>query len=142
MSMDELLEMIRFFDGVLELAPDQNSAFPAIAWGDHFIYYAPDGQVPKREQPFATIVTKNYPDDALSDLDAADRWRLNIHVGTDVFTELLGEAPARSQALGTTPPQTHSCPTPCTAGKVGSRSSTRERARKSWWFGCCDRLTT
>lgn len=93
MSMDELLEMIRSFDGVLELAPDQNSAFPAIAWGDHFIYYAPDGQVPKREQPFATIVTKNYPDDALSDLDAADRWRLNIHVGTDVFTELLGEAP-------------------------------------------------
>ncbi|MEV0855720.1 DUF6194 family protein [Nocardia fluminea] len=93
MSMDELLETIRSFDGVLELAPDQSSAFPAIAWGDHFFYYAPDGQVPTREQPYATIVTKNYPDDAVSDLDAADRWRLNIHVGTDVFTELLGESP-------------------------------------------------
>lgn len=93
MSMDELLETIRSFDGVLELAPDQSSAFPAIAWGDHFFYYAPDGRVPTREQPYATIVTKNYPDDALSDLDAPDRWRLNIHVGTDVFTELLREDP-------------------------------------------------
>lgn len=93
MSMDELLETIRAFDGVLELAPDEGSAFPAIAWGDHFFYYAPDGQVPTREQPYATIVTKNYPDDALSSLDDPDRWRLNIHVGTDVFIELVGEDP-------------------------------------------------
>lgn len=97
MSMDELLETIRAFDGVLELAPDESSAFPALAWGDHFFYYAPDGQVPTREQPYATVVTKNYPDDALSDLDEPDRWRLNIHVGTDVFIELVGEAP-RSEA--------------------------------------------
>lgn len=97
MSMDELLETIRAFDGVLELAPDESSAFPAIAWGDHFFYYAPDGQVPTREQPYATIVTKDYPDDALSGLDEPNRWRLNIHVGTDVFTELVGEDP-RSEA--------------------------------------------
>jgi hypothetical protein len=93
MSMDELLETIRAFDGVLELAPDESSAFPAIAWGDHFFYYAPDGQVPTREQPYATIVTKDYPDDVLSGLDYPDRWRLNIHVGADVFVELVGEAP-------------------------------------------------
>jgi hypothetical protein len=97
MSMDQLLETIRAFDGVLELAPDESSAFPALAWGDHFFYYAPDGQVPTREQPYATIVTKNYPDDTLSDLDEPDRWRLNIHVGTDVFIELVGEDP-RSEA--------------------------------------------
>ncbi len=97
MILDELLETIRAFDGVLELAPDESSAFPAIAWGDHFFYYAPDGQVPTREQPYATIVTKNYPDDAMSDLDEPDRWRLNIHVGTDVFSELVGEDP-RSEA--------------------------------------------
>lgn len=91
MSMDRLLETIRAFDGVLELAPGEGSAFPEIAWGDHFFYYAPDGQVPQHEQPYATIVTKNYPDDALCDLDRPDRWRLNIHVGTDAFVELTGE---------------------------------------------------
>lgn len=93
MSMDRFLETIRAFDGVLELAPGAGSAFPEIAWGDHFFYYAPDGQVPQREQPYATIITKNYPDDASCDLDHPGRWRLNIHVGTDAFVELTGENP-------------------------------------------------
>ena len=93
MSMDHLLETVRAFDGVLELAPDKDSAFPEIAWGDHFFYYAPDGEVPLREQPYATIVTKNYPDDTTSDLDDPNRWRLNIHVGTEAFVRLTGENP-------------------------------------------------
>ncbi|RVW09498.1 hypothetical protein EGT67_12035 [Prescottella agglutinans] len=93
MSMEQLLETIRAFDGVFELAPGEGSVFPEIAWGDHFFYYAPDGQVPQRQQPYATIVTKNYPDDASSDLDRPDRWRVNIHVGTDAFVDLLGENP-------------------------------------------------
>ncbi len=97
MSMDKLLQTIRAFDGVLELAPDEGSGLPQIAWGDHFFYFAPSGDVPQREQPYATIVTKNYPDDALCDLDHPDRWRLNIHVGTDAFEELTGEHP-RSEA--------------------------------------------
>lgn len=93
MSMERLLETVRAFDGVLELAPAEGSEFPELAWGDHFFYYAPDGQVPQREQPYATIITKNYPDDALCDLDHPDRWRLNIHVGRDAFVELTGERP-------------------------------------------------
>lgn len=93
MSMNHLLEIIRSFDGVLELAPGVGSAFPQLAWGDHFFYYAPDGQVPQHEQPYATVVTKDYPDDAHSDLDHPGRWRLNIHVGVAAFTELTGEAP-------------------------------------------------
>ncbi|WP_433607826.1 DUF6194 family protein [Prescottella agglutinans] len=93
MSMEQLLGTIRTFDGVLELAPGAGSAFPEIAWGDHFFYYAPDGRVPQREQPYATIVTKDYPDDALCDLDHPDRWRVNIHVGTDAFLDLTGENP-------------------------------------------------
>lgn len=93
MSMDRTLALIRSFDGVLELAPEEGSEFPPIAWGDHFFYYAPDGQVPQREQPYATIVTKNYPDDTACDLDRPDRWRLNIHVGTETFVELTGERP-------------------------------------------------
>jgi Family of unknown function (DUF6194) len=99
MTMDQILEAIRGFDGVLELAPAEGSAFPEIAWGDHFFYYAPDGQVPQREQPYATILTKNYPDDSSCDLDRPDRWRLNIHVGRSAFIELVGDDPRASPAV-------------------------------------------
>ncbi|MDF3285249.1 DUF6194 family protein [Gordonia sp. N1V] len=88
MNMDQLLQTIRSFDGLLEFAPTEGDEFPPTAWGDHFFYYAPGGQVPKRQQPYATIVTKNYPDDSLSDLDKPGRWRLNIHVGTTTAREL------------------------------------------------------
>ncbi|WP_037346195.1 DUF6194 family protein [Sciscionella sediminilitoris] len=93
MSMEQILETARGLDGVLELAPTEGSAFPEIAWGDRFFYYAPDGQVPQREQPYATVVTKDYPGDALSGLDQSGRQRLNIHVGTTAFIELIGEEP-------------------------------------------------
>jgi hypothetical protein len=93
MSMDRLLATTRTLEGVLELAPAEGGPFPAIAWGDHFLYYAPDGAVPQREQPFATVVTKDYPDDAMCDLDPPGRWRLNVHVGAEVFRELTGEDP-------------------------------------------------
>lgn len=98
MSMELLLKTIRAFDGVLELAPTEGSEFPEIAWGDHFFYYAPDGEVPGQAQPYATIVTKDYPDDAVSDLDPPGRWRVNIHVGRARFTELTGQDPRRPAA--------------------------------------------
>lgn len=98
MSMEQLLAIVRAFDGVLERAPVEGSAFPEIAWGDHFFYYAPDGHVPQREQPYATIVTKNYPGDTVCDLDHPGRWRLNIHVGTDLFVKLTGEQPGDDAA--------------------------------------------
>lgn len=91
--MGRVLQTIRAFDGVLELAPEEGGPFPQIAWGDHFFYYAPDGRVPEREQPYATVVTKDYPDDTLCDLDPPGRWRLNIHVGAETFAELTGEDP-------------------------------------------------
>ena len=93
MSLEQILSEIRTYDGLLELAPLPGSEHPEISWGDFFFYYAPDGQVPRNRQPYATIVTKNYPDDTRSRLDAEDRWRLNIHVGPQVFTELLGYRP-------------------------------------------------
>ncbi|THG29978.1 DUF6194 family protein [Naasia lichenicola] len=92
-TLEQILETIRGFDGVLELAPGPGSEHPEISWGDHFFYYAPDGRVPTNRQPYATIVTKDYPDDVGSRLSAADRWRLNIHVGMPLFTELLGYPP-------------------------------------------------
>ena len=92
MTMERILSEVRGFDGVLELAPQAGSVFPEVSWGDHFFYFAPDGQVPTNRQPYATIVTKDYPDDAASRLDAPDRWRLNIHVGAKSAAELVGAA--------------------------------------------------
>ncbi|MFD6855754.1 DUF6194 family protein [Rhodococcus sp. NPDC060090] len=98
MSMKQILEMVRGFEGVVELAPEAGSEFPEATWGDHFFYFSPDGRVPQREQPFATIVTKNYPGDTESELDPPDRWRLNIHVGRAKFTELTGEDPRATES--------------------------------------------
>ncbi|WP_203135552.1 DUF6194 family protein [Microbacterium sp. JZ31] len=93
MSLQQILSEIRTHDGLLELAPSPGSEQPEVSWGDHFFYYAPDGRVPRNRQPYATITTKDYPDDAQSRLGAEERWRLNIHVGPQLFTELLGYPP-------------------------------------------------
>jgi hypothetical protein len=93
MEIDEITEFIESLGGVLTLAPGPDSGFREIAWGDKFFYYAPDGQVPTRTQPFATIVTKNYPDDTTSDLDRPGVFRLNINPGRDAFTGQLGYTP-------------------------------------------------
>lgn len=98
MSMQQLLNTARSFDGVLELAPSEDSTFPEIAWGDHFFYYAPDGKIPGG-QPYATVVTKDYPGEPGSGLDPAGRWRINVHVGNKVRAELVG-APERGEAHG------------------------------------------
>jgi hypothetical protein len=93
MTMEQILSEVRSYTGVLELAPQAGSEHPEVSWGDFFFYYAPDGEIPRNRQPYATIITKNYPDDAESRLDALGRWRLNIHVGASVFTELIGYPP-------------------------------------------------
>jgi len=92
MSIDDILETVRGFPGALVLAPAEGGPHPEIAWGDYFFYYAPDGVVPQNIQPYATIVTKDYPDDASSRLGDG-RWRVNIHVGTTAFESLLGVTP-------------------------------------------------
>ena len=95
MSMEQLLGTVRAFEGALVVIPGPGSDAPAIAWGDAFCYYAPDGEVPQHVQPYATIVTKDYPDDTASRLDAPERWRVNIHVDRATFLELTGEDPRR-----------------------------------------------
>lgn len=97
MTMEQILAEVRSYVGVLELAPSRGSEHPAISWGDHFFYFAPDHIIPRNRQPYATIITKDYPDDTSSRLGAPERWRLNIHVGLQVFTELVGY-PAESIA--------------------------------------------
>lgn len=86
--MTQTLTLLRSLDGVLEVAPVAGDDFPAIALGDHFFYYAPDDIVPRR-QPYATIITKNYPGDTASDLDRPGRWRLNLHIGRELADELI-----------------------------------------------------
>lgn len=98
MTMQRILSEVRTFDGLLEIAPEPGGEYPELTWGDHFFYYAPDGEVPRNRQPYATIVTKDYPDDALSRLSEPGRWRLNIHVGSRAFTDLLGYGPAEIDA--------------------------------------------
>jgi hypothetical protein len=69
-----------------------------LAWGDAFFYYAPDGVMPERTQPYGTIVTKNYPDDEESRLDEPDRFRVNIHVGLDRAPQIVNDAASSADA--------------------------------------------
>lgn len=78
--MQEIIDTVRGFDGVLVVAPEEGSDFPALSWGDTYLYYAPDGRMPERTQPYGTIITKDYPDDVASALDAPGRFLVNIHV--------------------------------------------------------------
>ncbi|PRY69365.1 hypothetical protein B0I08_10237 [Glaciihabitans tibetensis] len=93
MEPEQILDAVRSLDGSLVMAPREGSEAPEIAWGDSFFYFAPNGQPPANAQPYGTIVTKNYPDDTLSHLDGAGRWRVNIHVGATRFRELTGTRP-------------------------------------------------
>lgn len=91
MSMEQIIETVRGFEGVLVVQPAPGDGTPELAWGDTFLYAAPDGRMPERTQPYATIVTKDYPDDTASGLDEPGRWRVNIHVDRGTFRRLVGE---------------------------------------------------
>lgn len=84
MKIQDITDYLSAMDGILVLKPQPGDGTPEIAWGDLFFYYAPDGVVPK-SQPFATIVTKNYPDDDTSRLDRPDAFRVNIAAGSALF---------------------------------------------------------
>ncbi|MEU4537391.1 DUF6194 family protein [Streptosporangium sp. NPDC023825] len=93
MSIDEIIEFLAGLDGILILRPAPGDGSPEISWGDTFFYYAPDGEVPKATQPFATIVTKDYPGDELSRLDRPGVFRLNVFAGKDAFADRTGRQP-------------------------------------------------
>ncbi|HEY7063783.1 MAG TPA: DUF6194 family protein [Chloroflexota bacterium] len=64
--------------------------------GDTFFIYDPDRNLePKRQFPFATIVTKDYGDfDRASNLDRPGVFRLNVGVSRDTYRSLFGPPPA------------------------------------------------
>ena len=84
MTLEQILSETRALPGVLELAPQPGSEHPEVSWGDFFFYYAPDGVLPNG-QPFATIVTKDYPDDTSSQLSRPGFYRVNVAAGRDAF---------------------------------------------------------
>ena len=103
MTMDEIISFVEGLGGVLTLRPVPGDGSPEISWGDVFFYYAPDGVVPTRTQPFATIVTKNYPDDEASRLDRPDTFRVNVSAGKDDFVRWTGHAPREPDTTGADP---------------------------------------
>lgn len=92
MGIDDIIAFLERQGGVLTLRPGPGDGSPEISWGDAFCYYAPDGVVP-RSQPFATVVTKDYPDDRSSRLDRPGAFRLNIAAGAAEFRRRLGHGP-------------------------------------------------
>jgi hypothetical protein len=89
MGIDDIIDYVVALGGVLVLRPQPGDGSPQIRWGDVFVYYAPDGVIPQT-QPFATIVTKDYPDEPASGLDRPGVFRLNIAASRAEFAEVLG----------------------------------------------------
>lgn len=78
-TIQQICAHVESMGDVLVLRPGPGDGTPEIAWGDVFFYYAPDGLLPNG-QPFATIVTKDYPGEPSSDLGAGV-FRVNVDVG-------------------------------------------------------------
>jgi hypothetical protein len=93
MTIDEIISFVDGLDGVLTLRPGPGDGAPEIAWGDTFFYYTPNGVVPQRTQPFATIVTKDYPGDDTSELDPPEAFRVNVAAGKQAFVHWTGRSP-------------------------------------------------
>ncbi|MCX6489935.1 MAG: DUF6194 family protein [Rhodococcus sp.] len=93
MTLDDIVDLVGSFDGTVAQRPSEGDGTPELAWGDVFFYYSPDGTIPTGTQPFATVVTKNYPGDELSRLDRPDAFRVNVPVAKDEFERLLGVVP-------------------------------------------------
>jgi len=64
----------------------------ASADGNSFFYYGPDGKIPEKTFPFATLVTKDDYD-TVSNLSRPSVCRLNIGLAKDTFVSLLGAPP-------------------------------------------------
>ena len=102
MSMDEVIAYVESLGGVLTLRPLPGDGSPEASWGDAFLYYAPDGVVPSA-QPFATVVTKDYPGDESSRLDRSGAFRVNVAAGRDEFRRWTGADPREAAPSGVDP---------------------------------------
>jgi hypothetical protein len=118
MTIDEIIDFMQDLDGVLAIRPGPDDGSPEISWGDTFFYYSPDGVAPRATQPFATIVTKNYPGDEGSRLDRPDTFRVNIAAGKEAVVNRTGHAP-REPAIDDDPGVTDAVMAHPVYGSVG-----------------------
>lgn len=86
MDIPMIIELVNGWEGALVVRPVQGDGTPEIACGDTFFYYAPDQVMPTNRQPFATIVTKDYPGDDQSKLYREGHYRVNIHSAKRSFS--------------------------------------------------------
>jgi hypothetical protein len=86
LTVAEVRGFVEGLGGVLTLAPGPDDGTPEIAWGDLFFYEAPDGVLPPG-QPFATVVTKDYPGEPSSGLDRAGAFRVNVGASGDEYAD-------------------------------------------------------
>ncbi len=93
MTPDDIIEFLDGLENVLIVRPGPGDGSPEISWGDTFCYYSGDGSTPSAAQPFATLVTKNYPGDEASRLDRPGAFRVNIAAGRAEFIRRTGRSP-------------------------------------------------
>jgi Family of unknown function (DUF6194) len=77
--------LVATFPNVAATLASEETGAPEVAWGDYFFFYGVD-----RLHPFATIVTKDYPDfDTASNLNRDGVYRLNIGLSRETYDLLL-----------------------------------------------------
>lgn len=81
MTPEDVIAHLSALPDVVTQTVGPGDGSPEIAWGDSFVYLSPGGGIPANTQPFATIVTKDYPGDEGSQLDRPGAFRVNIAVG-------------------------------------------------------------
>lgn len=96
MTNEQISRFVESLGGVLTLRPAPGDGTPQVSWGDLFFYYAPDAVVPPG-QPFATVVTKDYPDEPSSGLGSGI-FRVNIDAGRRVQAQAV-DVTSRDQVL-------------------------------------------
>ena len=88
MTQDEVIEYVTSeLGGTLVVVASEESGAPAVAWGDTFFFYDPDGiTLPEKRFPYATIVVSDYPGfDEASNLKRPGVYRVNTWVSRDTY---------------------------------------------------------
>ena len=93
---DDVRELVSGLEHVEVVTASEANGAPEVAWGDSFFFYRPPGTGERAQrQPFATLVTQDYPGfDTASDLGRPGVFRVNVGVGRAAFTALFGYSPA------------------------------------------------
>jgi hypothetical protein len=100
MTEAEIIEYIRALPGVVVVTASEDNGAPAVAWGDTFFFYDPEGNRPENQRlPFATVVINDYPGwDTESRLDRDGIFRVNIAIDRRDFERLVGHSPSQHAA--------------------------------------------